>query len=61
MTSGYMWNQIRTPPYVQPGGNGQVSYFAGGFSNQLGVETHIISAICTFYPIIFHFSLLSFY
>ncbi|GAA6060601.1 hypothetical protein JCM10212_004580 [Sporobolomyces blumeae] len=45
MTSGYMWNQIRHPLYVQPGRNGQVSYIAGGYQSQLGAETHIVSAI----------------
>ncbi|KAK4701425.1 oligosaccharyltransferase complex subunit gamma, partial [Phenoliferia sp. Uapishka_3] len=45
MTSGYMWNQIRHPPYVQQGQGGSVSYIAGGYSNQVGAETHIVSAM----------------
>ncbi|KAL8287459.1 hypothetical protein RQP46_003317 [Phenoliferia psychrophenolica] len=45
MTSGYMWNQIRHPPYAQVGQGGSVSYIAGGYSNQVGAETHIVSAI----------------
>ncbi|KAK4051333.1 oligosaccharyl transferase subunit ost3/OST6 [Microbotryomycetes sp. JL201] len=45
MTSGYMWNQIRRPPYIQAGPKGQVSYVTGGYSNQLGVETHIVAGI----------------
>ncbi|GAA5833446.1 hypothetical protein JCM5353_008056 [Sporobolomyces roseus] len=45
MTSGYMWNQIRRPLYVQPGRNGQVNYIAGGYQTQLGAETHIVAAI----------------
>ncbi|KAM0789294.1 hypothetical protein ACM66B_000134 [Microbotryomycetes sp. NB124-2] len=45
MTSGYMWNQIRKPPYMQAGPKGQVSYVTGGYSNQLGIETHIVAAI----------------
>ena len=53
MTSGYMWNQIRHPPYVQAGQGGQVTYIAGGYSNQLGAETHIISAICTLRSIVY--------
>ena len=47
MTSGYMWNQIRHPPYVQQAGNGRVNYIASGYSNQLGAETHLISVVCT--------------
>ncbi|KAI5478364.1 oligosaccharyltransferase complex subunit gamma [Pseudohyphozyma bogoriensis] len=45
MTSGYMWNQIRNPPYLNVDRSGRVSYVAGGYSNQLGAETHIVSAI----------------
>ncbi|KAM0746766.1 hypothetical protein T439DRAFT_293724 [Meredithblackwellia eburnea MCA 4105] len=45
MTSGYMWNQIRHPPYLQAGQGGRVNYIAGGYSNQLGAETHIVSAV----------------
>lgn len=47
MTSGYMWNQIRHPPYMVGGQNGKpVSFVASGYSNQYGVETHIISGVC---------------
>lgn len=46
MTSGYMWNQIRHPQYVQAAQNGKVNYIAGGYSNQLGAETHIVATIC---------------
>ncbi|GAA5881403.1 hypothetical protein JCM1840_007556 [Sporobolomyces johnsonii] len=45
MTSGYMWNQIRHPLYVQAGRNGQVNYIAGGYQTQLGAETHIVAAM----------------
>lgn len=45
MTSGYMWNQIRHPPYVQPAQGDRVNYIAGGYSNQLGAETHIVAAV----------------
>lgn len=48
MTSGYMWNQIRRPPYVQPAHGGKVNYVAPGYSNQLGAETHIVSTICEY-------------
>lgn len=47
MNSGYMWNQIRHPPYMTGGQNGKaVNFIAAGYSNQYGVETHIISGIC---------------
>lgn len=29
-TSGYMWNRIRTPPFVMPGKNGDINYIASG-------------------------------
>ncbi|KAI7862129.1 hypothetical protein BDF14DRAFT_1876775 [Spinellus fusiger] len=45
MTSGHMWNRIRTPPYVMPGKNGQINYIASGFQQQLGMESHIVASI----------------
>lgn len=45
-TSGHMYNQIRKVPYVAQDGNGRVSYWAGGFSNQYGLETQIVAAMC---------------
>ena len=45
-TSGHMFNHIRGVPYVAGDGKGGISYFAGGFSNQFGMETQIIAAIC---------------
>jgi len=45
MISGYMWNQIRKPPYMQMSRDGKASYIAGGYSNQFGVETQIVSVI----------------
>ncbi|KAI9337187.1 hypothetical protein BD770DRAFT_401312 [Pilaira anomala] len=45
MTSGYMWNRIRTPPFLMPGKNGEVNYIASGFSSQLGVESQIIASV----------------
>ncbi|KAM3413942.1 hypothetical protein BST61_g10613 [Cercospora zeina] len=44
-TSGHMFNHIRQVPYVASDGQGGVSYFAGGFQNQFGMETQIIAAI----------------
>jgi oligosaccharyltransferase complex subunit gamma len=45
-TSGHMFNHIRKVPYIAGDGRGGISYFAGGFSNQFGMETQIIAAIC---------------
>lgn len=48
MCAGYMWNNIRGAPYMSMGQNGKVEYFAGGFQNQLGVETQIVASICEY-------------
>jgi oligosaccharyltransferase complex subunit gamma len=45
-TSGHMYNHIRGVPYVAGDGKGGISYFAGGFSNQFGMETQIVAAMC---------------
>ncbi|KAH8919351.1 hypothetical protein BT69DRAFT_1246530 [Atractiella rhizophila] len=45
MVAGHMWNQIRHPPYFTPTRDGSINYIAGGYSNQFGVETHIVSAL----------------
>ncbi|TDZ28214.1 Magnesium transporter protein 1 [Colletotrichum trifolii] len=45
-TSGHMFNHIRKVPYVAGDGRGGISYFAGGFQNQFGLETQIVAAIC---------------
>lgn len=47
-TSGHMFNHIRKVPYVAGDGKGGISYFAGGFSNQFGMETQIVAAMCGF-------------
>merc|ERR1712151_626055 len=44
-TSGHMFNHIRKVPYVAADGKGGVSYFAGGFQNQFGLETQIVAAL----------------
>ncbi|KAL4885387.1 hypothetical protein BJY04DRAFT_180850 [Aspergillus karnatakaensis] len=44
-TSGHMFNHIRKVPYVAGDGRGGISYFAGGFSNQFGMETQIVAAM----------------
>jgi oligosaccharyltransferase complex subunit gamma len=47
-TSGHMFNHIRKVPYVAGDGKGGISYFAGGFQNQFGLETQIVAAMCKF-------------
>ncbi|KAI9336565.1 hypothetical protein BDR26DRAFT_864803 [Obelidium mucronatum] len=42
--SGYMWNQIRGPPFMG-NDNGQPQVFAGGFQNQYVVESQIVGII----------------
>ncbi|WEW55610.1 oligosaccharyl transferase subunit ost3/OST6 [Emydomyces testavorans] len=49
-TSGHMFNHIRKVPYVTGDGKGGITYFAGGFSNQFGLESQIIAAVCKFDP-----------
>ncbi|PGH13788.1 hypothetical protein AJ80_06176 [Polytolypa hystricis UAMH7299] len=44
-TSGHMFNHIRKVPYVAGDGKGGISYFAGGFSNQFGLESQIVAAV----------------
>ncbi|RPB16552.1 hypothetical protein P167DRAFT_516630 [Morchella conica CCBAS932] len=44
-TSGHMFNHIRRVPYVANNGRGGISYVAGGFSNQFGLETQIVAVI----------------
>lgn len=57
-TSGHMFNHIRKVPYVSGDGKGGISYFAGGFTNQFGLESQIVAAICMFAPLIFTIVLL---
>ena len=45
-----MFNHIRKVPYVAGDGKGGISYFAGGFSNQFGMETQIVAAMCKSSP-----------
>jgi oligosaccharyltransferase complex subunit gamma len=47
-TSGHMFNHIRKVPYAVGNGKGGVTYFAGGFGNQFGMETQIVAAMCKF-------------
>jgi len=49
-TSGHMFNHIRKVPYVAQDSKGGISYIAGGFSNQFGLETQIVAVICMLTP-----------
>jgi oligosaccharyltransferase complex subunit gamma len=49
-TSGHMFNHIRKVPYAGNDGKGGLTYFAGGFQNQFGLETQIVAAMCKFAP-----------
>lgn len=51
-TSGHMFNHIRKVPYVAGDGKGGISYFAGGFQNQFGMETQIVAAMCTLFKLV---------
>ncbi|KAI9849760.1 MAG: oligosaccharyl transferase subunit ost3/OST6 [Thelocarpon superellum] len=44
-TSGHMFNHIRKVPYVAGDGKNGISYFAGGFQSQYGLETQIVAAM----------------
>lgn len=50
-TSGHMFNHIRKVPYVAGDGKGGISYFAGGFQTQFGMETQIVAGMCR-YPLL---------
>jgi oligosaccharyltransferase complex subunit gamma len=52
-TSGHMFNHIRKTPYVSGDNKGGITYFAGGFSNQFGLESQIVAAICTYRDCLF--------
>ena len=58
-TSGHMFNHIRKVPYVSGDGRGGISYFAGGFQNQLGLETQIVAALCMCSTTVAAFSVLT--
>jgi len=47
MTSGQMWNQIRSPPVVQRTQNG-ISYIHRSSQGQLVVETYIVFVLSKF-------------
>lgn len=41
-----MWNRIKSAPYVTAGEGGKVNWIAGGFQNQLGLESQVVGGIC---------------
>jgi len=45
-TSGYMFTRIRGMPFAQSTRQG-TQWIAGGYSNQFGAETYVISTLCT--------------
>lgn len=46
MISGQMWNSIRGANYIGSGRDGSIEWFAGGFQEQLGVESQIVAGVC---------------
>jgi len=49
-TSGFMWNRIKNAPYIGVSQSGHVSWIAGGYQNQLGVESQIVGVTCEWLP-----------
>lgn len=50
MITGFMWNQIRKPPYVGSNGN-RLNIISGGFQMQFGLESQVVgflNAACSF-------------
>ncbi|WVO14155.1 hypothetical protein L204_101786 [Cryptococcus depauperatus] len=43
--SGYMWNRIRNAPYIAMGKDGKINWIAGGYQNQLGLESQVVGGI----------------
>ncbi|KAL7424300.1 oligosaccharyl transferase subunit ost3/OST6 [Cryptotrichosporon argae] len=43
-TSGHMWNKIKGAPYVTVQ-NGKTAWMAGGYQNQLGLESQVVGTI----------------
>lgn len=41
-----MWNRIKNAPYIGVSQGGQVSWIAGGYQNQLGIESQVVGSIC---------------
>lgn len=45
MTSGQMWNHIRTPPFIHKSPSGNVAYIHGSSQGQFVLETYIVIVI----------------
>lgn len=45
-TSGFMWNRIKNAPYIGVTQGGTVSWIAGGYQNQLGIESQVVGGVC---------------
>ena len=45
MCSGYMWNQIRHPPYVGRSSPGQSGLISPGYQSQYGIETNVVAGL----------------
>ncbi|KAI9294338.1 hypothetical protein K502DRAFT_317116 [Neoconidiobolus thromboides FSU 785] len=45
MSSGQMWNSIRQPAYSRMARNGAIQWYASGFQEQYGLESHVIAFI----------------
>ena len=41
-----MWNRIKNAPYIGVSQSGHVSWIAGGYQNQLGIESQIVGITC---------------
>jgi oligosaccharyltransferase complex subunit gamma len=49
MSSGYMWNTIRNPPFIAMGMTGGAEFINSQFQSQNGVETFIVAFLCILY------------
>ena len=47
-TSGFMWNRIKNAPYIGVSQSGHVSWIAGGYQNQLGIESQVVAGTCEY-------------
>ena len=41
-----MWNKIKNAPYVAVDPQGKVNWIAGGYQNQLGLESQVVAGLC---------------
>lgn len=57
-TSGHMFNHIRQVPYIAGNGRGGITYFMGGFSTQLGLESQVVAATCMCFHVTYELAFL---